>query len=158
MAINAQATLKAPHALIWATLTDYDHLAGFIPGMTASRVIERRSGGLIIVEQTGAVGLLFFSYPIAVTVESREEPPAFIGIRALKGNLKQLEGAYRIEKVAGKDDEFVLRWSGLIEPSVAVPFFISVPLMRSNISHQFHGMVSEIERRAALSREKPEGE
>jgi hypothetical protein len=60
VAINAQATLKAPHALIWATLTDYDHLTGFIPGMTASRVVERRGGGVIIVEQTGAVGLLFF--------------------------------------------------------------------------------------------------
>jgi len=146
VAISARATIKAPYALIWQTLTDYDHLSEFIPGMVKSHVIERR-GDAAIVEETGKAGFLFFTYSIEVVVESLEEPPAFIGIHVLKGNLKQLDGGYRIEKTGYKDDEFVLRWSGIIEPSISLPLFITVPLMRANISDQFRGMVKEIERR-----------
>ena len=149
VAIVARATIKAPYALIWQTLTDYDHLSEFIPGMVKSRVIERR-GSAAIVEQTGKAAIMFFSYPIEVVVESLEKPPTFIGIRVIKGNLKQLDGGYRIEKIGDKDDESVLHWSGLIEPSVPVPLFITVPLMRANISDQFRGMVHEIERRESL--------
>jgi len=149
VAIKARATIKAPYALIWQTLTDYDHLSEFIPGMMTSHVIERR-GSAAIVEQTGEAGFLFLTYPIEVLVESREEPPAFIGMRVLKGNLKQLDGGYRIEKTGYKDDEFVLRWSGIIERPTSLPLFITVPVMRANISDQFRGMVKEIERREVL--------
>jgi ribosome-associated toxin RatA of RatAB toxin-antitoxin module len=156
VAIEARATIKAPYALIWQTLTDYDHLSEFIPGMITSHVVERR-GSAAIVEQTGKAGFLFFTYPIEVVVESREEPPAFIGMRVLKGNLKQLDGGYRIERAGYKDDEFVLRWSGIIEHPVSLPFFITVPLMRANISDQFRAMVKEIERREALRTGEHEG-
>ena len=153
VAIEARATIKATHTLIWQTLTDYDHLSEFIPGMLTSHVIGRR-GSAAIVEQTGKAGFLFFTYPIEVVVESREEPPGFIGMRVLKGNLKQLDGGYRIEKTGGKDEKYVLRWSGIIERPALLPLFITVPLMRANIADQFRGMVKEIERREALLRGK----
>lgn len=117
--------------------------------MLTSRVIERR-GNTVIVEQIGKAGFLFFTYPIEVVVESFEGPPSFLGIRLIKGSLKQLNGAYRIENTSGKNDEFVLRWSGIIESSISLPLFITVPLMRANISDQFHGIVKEIERRESL--------
>lgn len=147
--IDARATVRAPYALIWQTLTDYDHLSEFIPGMIKSHVVDRR-GNAAIIEQSGKATILFFNYPIEVVIESLENPPAFIGVRVLKGNLKQLEGGYRLEKVADKRDEFVLYWSGLIEPALPVPLFISMPLLRANIKDQFRGMVREIERREAL--------
>lgn len=149
VAIVANATVRAPYALVWQTSTDYDHLSEFIPGMVKSHVIGRR-GGAVTVEQTGKAGFLFFTYPIDVVVESLEAPPAFVGIRILKGNLKQLYGGYRIEKTGDNDDEFSLRWSGVIEPSISLPLFITVPLMRAAISDQFRGMVREIERRESL--------
>lgn len=153
VAIEARATIKASHALIWQTLTDYDHLSEFIPGMLTSHLIGRR-GSAATVEQTGKAEFLFFTYPIEVVVESREEPPSFIGMRVLNGNVKQLDGGYRIEKADGKEDKYVLRWSGLIERPALLPPFITVPLMRANVADQFQGMVKEIERREALLRRK----
>jgi ribosome-associated toxin RatA of RatAB toxin-antitoxin module len=147
--VVARATITASYALIWQTLTDYDHLSEFIPGMEKSHVIGRRDG-VATVEQTGKAQVLFFHYPIEVTVESIEEPPFRIGIRVVKGNLKRLDGGYRIEKVADKENMFVLHWSGFIEPSIPLPHFIVAPLLRANISDQFYGMVKEIERREAL--------
>lgn len=149
VAIEARATIKAPFALIWQTLTDYENLPAFIPGIKSSHVVERR-GNAVIVEQSGHAGFLFFTYPIDVVVESFEQPPSSLAIRLLKGNLKQLDGRYRLEKVGGQADVFLLQWSGIIEPAISLPFFIAVPLMRSNIADQFTSMVNEIERRAAL--------
>ena len=147
--IVARATVTAPYTLIWQTLTDYDHLSEFIPGLEKSHVIGRRDG-VATVEQIGKAQVMFFHYPIEVTVESIEEPPSRIGIRVIKGNLKRLDGGYRIEKVGDKDNMFVLHWSGFIEPSLPLPHFIVAPLLRANISDQFYGMVKEIERREAL--------
>lgn len=148
LAISAHATLRAPLRLIWQTLTDYDHLAEFIPGMIKSRVLERR-GSTAIVEQTGEARLWIFRYPIEVIVESDEQYPTAIGVRVLTGNLKQLAGAYRIESMRGVRDEFVLRWRGIIEPDIFLPLFIAAPGLRQIVADQFFGMIGEIERRGA---------
>ena len=60
------------------------------------------------------------------------------------------DGGYQLEPVDDQDDAFLLRWSGVIEPSIAVPQVIAVALMRANIAAQFAGMVKEIARREAL--------
>lgn len=150
--VSVRTTVKAPLALIWSTLTDYDHLAEFIPGMKKSRLVERQ-GKVAVIEQSGLAHLWFFHFPIDVTVEVTEHPSFAIQIRLLKGNLKRLEGHYEIEKIG--EDLYSLRWSGTIEPGLAVPGFLATDMMRKNISEQFLGMVSEIERRAALTATAP---
>ena len=159
VAVEARATLTAPADLIWSTLTDYDHLSDFIPGMRASKIIGRR-GPAAIVEQQGDAGFLIFSYAINVVVESAEYPPNLIEIHVVSGNLRQLDGAYRL--TAGEEGgTWVLSWSGLIEPTLPVPSFLTVDLMRRNVEAQFSGMVAEIERRqtapevAEASRSEP---
>lgn len=145
VAVSAQAILKVPPAIIWSTLTDYERLPEFIPGMKKSRIIERR-GPAAIVEQDGEAGLLFFRIPIHVVVESAEYPPHLITIHVVRGNLRQLQGSYQIEQGASAG-EHVLRWSGVIEADTVLPAFITVPLMRASIEDQFTGMVREIRRR-----------
>ena len=149
LAVSAHATIRAPLPVIWHTLTDYDHLADFIPGMKLSRVLQRR-GGTVTVEQTGEAKFLIFRYPIAVIIQSDERYPATIGVRLLSGNLRQLAGAYRIETAPGTRDQFVLRWEGIIEPDLPVPTFIAAPGLRETLADQFDGMVGEIERRGTL--------
>lgn len=149
VAIETRTVLNVPLAVIWDTLTDYDRLSSFVPGMRASRVIERR-GPAIIVRQQGEAGFLFFSHAIDVVVEVREQPPHVIGVRVLSGNLKQLDGRYQIEPDAQTPGRYALRWSGLIEPESRLPPLIGVPILRANIGEQFRGLVSEIERRAAV--------
>lgn len=154
LAVSAHATIHAALATIWHTLTDYDHLAEFIPGMKTSRVLQRR-GGTVTVEQVGEAKLLIFHYPIAVVVQSDEHYPATVGVRLVSGNLRQLAGAYRIENIPGTPDQFVLHWDGIIEPELALPAFITAPGLRETVSDQFRGMVREIERRRTLQAGSP---
>ena len=148
--VVCRVLLDAPHDLVWQTLTDYERLAQFIPGMRRSRVLERR-GAVAVVEQVGEAGFLFFSFPIEVTLASTERPPHALEVSMLSGNLKRLEGAYRIEPQAG--GRLMLSWSGIVE-ALSMPPLLGELVMRSNIEHQFRGMVREIERRDALRRER----
>ncbi len=152
--IRARATVTAAHALIWQVLTDYDNLAGFIPGMRKSRVVQWL-GHSARVEQEGVAHLLFFSYPITVTVEAAHQPPDAISVRLIRGNLRRLEGGYRIVRAGDGAERFVLHWTGVIEPETSLPDLIGVPLIRDSIGEQFLGMVAEIERRHAAQARAP---
>ena len=116
--------------------------------MTTSRVIGR-NGTAAIVEQTGEARFLMISFPLNVTVSSDEHPPSAIGIRALKGNLRKLEGAYEIADGPGGAVE--LRWRGTIEPDSMIPVLFTRPIMRAIVEAQFRGMVTEIRRRSAAA-------
>lgn len=147
--VVCRAMLEAPAELIWQTLTDYDRLAEFIPGMRRSRVVSR-SGAVVVVEQSGDARFLFVSQPIEVTLASTERPPHAIEARLVKGNLKRLEGVYLIAPQPGGGA--LLTWNGIVEAESMPPLFGEL-LMRTNIEDQFRGMVREIERRDALRRD-----
>jgi carbon monoxide dehydrogenase subunit G len=150
--IRAQATIDAPLSLIWTTLTDYERLPEFIPGLKKSKVTSRR-GSTVVVEQSGEARFLIFSFPIEVTLESLERPPSSIQVRALAGNFRHFEGAYHVSTEPG-GARSVLRWTGSIIPDVAVPPLIGEVVMRIRIEDQFSGMVQEIERRESARRAK----
>lgn len=145
--ISMQANVKAPWEVIWNTLTDYNRLAEFIPGMTSSRILDKR-GNTVTIEQSGSARLWMFSYAIDVVVEVTEQPPHAINVNVVSGNLKQLEGGYLLKKSEGKEGEYLLTWAGVIEPALPVPPAMTLPLIRNNVARQFEGMVQEIERRA----------
>jgi ribosome-associated toxin RatA of RatAB toxin-antitoxin module len=151
--VDCRATLVAPVELIWQTLTDYNRLSEFIPGMRRSRVIATRADG-VVVEQSGEASFLFLSFPVDAVLVATERPPHAIDVRMEKGNLKRLEGGYRITpQPAGR---VLLSWSGVIEAASAPPLFGEF-LMRASIEDQFRGMVREIERRDALRRARDTG-
>jgi len=150
--VEARATVEASLAVVWSTLTDYERLPEFIPGLRKSKVISRR-GGTVVVEQSGEARFLMFTFPIDVTLESVERPPSSIQVRALSGSLRHFEGGYHVEPQHGVG-KIVLRWVGSIIPEVSLPPLIGEVVMRMRIEDQFTGMVREIERREALRRVK----
>jgi uncharacterized membrane protein len=40
--VRGQAVIAAPPEVIWATLTDYERLPDFVPGLKVSKVIDRK--------------------------------------------------------------------------------------------------------------------
>jgi ribosome-associated toxin RatA of RatAB toxin-antitoxin module len=143
--VQAQAILHAPREVIWQTLTDYENLPRFIPGMEKSQVL-RRDGNAALVEQVGRTSFLFFTYPLHLVVRAEEDHPRTLRIRLVSGTLKQLESIYRIESLEG-DERFRLRWTAMMEADAPVPLFVMVRLVRMDAQEQFDGIVGEIERR-----------
>jgi len=145
--VRAYALVDAAHATVWNTVTDYDRLAQFVPGMHSSRIVGRRDAALV-VEQRGETRFLFFVYPVNVTLLATPRPPDAVDVHLLRGNLKRLDGTYHLE--AAGPGRIALRWTGLVEPD-QLPPLLGELVMRATIRAQFDGMVREIERREALA-------
>ena len=143
--VRARAVLRAPMTVVWQTLTDYERLPEFIPGIATSRITARR-GLVVTVAQTGEARFLFLTVPIAVTLESTELPPHVVEVRRVAGTVAHLQGRY--EATPQSNGTVLLRWSGSISPDAELPPLIETTLVRLLIRDQFAGMVQEIERRA----------
>src|SRR5262252_10137778 len=97
--VSASAVMKVDPHVAWAVLSDYDHLARFIPDMKSSRVVSRE-GNVVKVEQKGDVGFFFYKEPVTMLLEVHEEPPSRITARGLQGNVKDLETRYELQPSA----------------------------------------------------------
>jgi ribosome-associated toxin RatA of RatAB toxin-antitoxin module len=152
VAVRAQATIAAPLDVVWGTLTDYERLPEFVPGLKKSKIIAR-NGGVVTVQQSGEARFFFSRIPIEVTLESTEAAPYSIEVRRVAGNIKRLDGRYEtqvLQTTAGQPAQVELRWTGHIEPENGLPPLVGEALMRRSIRQQFVAMVREIERRESV--------
>ena len=150
--VSASAVMKVDPNVAWAVLSDYDHLARFIPDMKSSRVVSRE-GNVVKVEQKGDVGFFFYKEPVSMLLEVREEPPTKIFARGIEGNIKGLETRYELHH---SDAGTKLVYAGRFEPDFSIPPLIGMPLVTRLIERRFRAMVNEIQRRDALARSASE--
>ena len=145
--VRARAFVAAPAALAWKVVTDYERLPGFVPGLTKSKVLERR-GDRLRLEQSGEARFLLFSFPIEVQLEVFESAPHWVVSRAVGGNLRRMTGRYDLQPDAARGG-VTLTYAGLVEPDFDLPPLIGVAALRQSAEDQFRAMVGEIERLAA---------
>jgi len=141
--VEATALIQADVADAWKVVTDYDHLAEFIPGLQESKVVSR-DGFNVLLDQSGEARLLFFRFPMRVRLVITEFPRGRIVSRAIAGNFKQMQGVYHLE-TRGKGMQ--LRYEGSFTPDFDLPPFIGTLVVRKNLEKRFAAMVHEIEKR-----------
>ena len=147
--VTASAVMQVDARTVWSVISDYDHLAEFIPDMRTSRVV-RQEGNNLLVDQTGTFGFLFFQQAVEVRLAVVESPPRRIVARAVAGNLKEMEGLYAVEALPG--GAVRLHYSGRLEPEFLLPSIIGRIVLRRVMAKQFTAIVVEILRRDAIAR------
>jgi hypothetical protein len=159
--VRAEAELTADQQTAWLTLTDYEHLPRFVPGIRSARVLARaaRGGGeRLLVEQAGEFRWLWFRQPVHVWLEVTHEPPQRVlahsvrpsGVSAEPSTLRQFEGSYRLEAIDPAHTRLV--YEARFEPAAPLLPVLGTLAVRSTVSQQFRAMVDEIERRAGGQR------
>ena len=146
--VNASAVMQVRRATAWSVISDYDHLADFVPDMQSSRVLQR-DGNQVLLEQKGSLGFLFFRQAIEVRLAVTEWPQQRIAAHAIGGNLKQMDGSYTLETQA--DGRVRLAYSARLVPAFAIPPLVGKPVLRQLLKRQFKALVDEIQRREALT-------
>ena len=144
--VTASAEMLVDPRTVWAVITDYNHLAEFIPYMLTSRVVQRDADRLL-VEQTGEFSFLFFRLPVQAQLAVVESPQQRVMAHAVGGNLREMEGRYTLESLPGGTVR--LSYSGRLVPDFAVPPVIGKLVVRNVLANQFSAMVKEIVRRDA---------
>lgn len=143
--VQAQLFAAAPPGIAWEALTDYEHLADFIPNMVSSHIISA-PGEPLRVEQKGSTSFLLFSFPIEVVFEIDAKSARGLHFHSVSGNLRDMTGDYRMVAVGNGTHIF---YEAQFKPDFWVPPLISIVIMRNEIKRQFGGLVKEIERRYA---------
>jgi len=151
VSVTASAEMRVDPRTAWNVISDYDHLAQFIPDMRSSRVVLRK-GDELLVEQMGEFGFLFFRQHVDVKLAVIEYPPRRIVARAIGGNVREMEGRYELETLPSG---VRLSYFGRLVPEFSLPPIFGRMVVRKVMAKQFTAMVEEIIRRDALAAPRP---
>ncbi|HSO06248.1 MAG TPA: SRPBCC family protein [Pelomicrobium sp.] len=142
--IDAQLLLPVSPALIWEVLTDYERLADFVPDLIESRVVSA-PGEPRLLAQRGRTRIGVFSAEVAVTLRVDEYPIERLQFTAVKGNVREMRGEWRIVAL-GKGAKVV--YSVELVPAFWMPASVGPALVRRHVDTQLQGIEGEIMRRA----------
>lgn len=147
--VTSTGSVAAPVATCYATLTDVEHLAEFVPGLKSCRIVSP-PGAPIEVHQVGEAKAGPFGVTLDVVLAIGLNPPHQIEFRRLAGNLTQMEGSWT---VSGDETSCRIEYRAAMEPDFWVPPLIGPMLMRRQVDEQVAGVLAEIAGRA--SRQEP---
>lgn len=141
--VEASETLQADAATVWATLTDYNRLATFIPDMVSSRVISP-PGAPKRVEQVADAGLFAFVMPDHVVLLMEESPNRLIRFRSISGRVLAMSGEWQI---IGDAAPVTLVYRSRIVPIAPLPPLVSEYFVEDEVKKRFEAVGREAERR-----------
>ncbi|MGB3767379.1 MAG: SRPBCC family protein [Phormidesmis sp.] len=94
--ILASVVIPQPVEQVWQVITDYEHLADFIPNLTQSNLLPS-SEGRIRLEQVGAQCFLKFKFCARVVLEMTENFPNQLAFTMSEGDFKQFDGIWKLQ-------------------------------------------------------------
>jgi carbon monoxide dehydrogenase subunit G len=156
--VEAEVELQADRATAWRTVTDYERLPQFVPGIRRVQVLARSGSGAterLLLEQQGELRLLFYAVPLQVWLDVRHEAPARVlarlvqpsGVGPARSTLRDYEGSYVLDVVDGARTRLAYR--ARIEPAQALLPVLGTLAVRHTVRQQLGALAAEIERRAA---------
>ncbi|HEU4376335.1 MAG TPA: SRPBCC family protein [Telluria sp.] len=142
--VSARGEVAAAPADVWRILTDYDHMAEFVPDLHSARVISR-SGDNAVVEQLGVAHFLFFRRQIRLVVQVREQPISQIDISLVDGDMKVYNCTWRLVPLPDTGGTRVI-YSGALAPKFYVPGMLGSNLIRADIAKMMGAVMARLDR------------
>lgn len=119
--ITAKIQIPYPVEQVWQILTDYEHLADFIPNLAKSRKIEHPNGG-IRLEQIGSQSFLKLKFCARVVLDMVEKFPTQIDFHMVEGDFKEFFGVWQLQPhIRGGQPGTELCYTVKILPPRAMP-------------------------------------
>lgn len=133
-----------PPAVAWEVLTDFEHMADWVPNVGASRVLKRENDSATIEQRgTAKFGVASFAYTTERRIEMNK--PVVIRSTQIKGSLRRVESLMTLEP-DGKGTR--LNYHLEVVPSLLVRAVMSRSFLEHEIAEQFGAIVGEMTRRA----------
>jgi polyketide cyclase/dehydrase/lipid transport protein len=133
--------------LAWAVLTDYNHLAEFVPDMQSSKVVSK-PGEPPRVLQRGEKSWLSLEAPFEVLMQMDETPGSRIGFQQLSGTLQDMYGEWRLLPLRGG---VRIAYHARMEPGLLSPRMPGDSLLiESDIGRMLEAIAQEMARRHSV--------
>ncbi|MBF2074211.1 MAG: SRPBCC family protein [Synechococcales cyanobacterium C42_A2020_086] len=129
------ASIHIPHSLerVWQILTDYDHLADFIPNLATSRRIAHPQGG-IRIEQVGTQSLLKFKFCARVVLDMIEQCPHRLDFEMVEGDFKAFSGSWILQPIEATEATTQLCYQVSVLPPRTMPIGLIERRLKSNLA------------------------
>lgn len=131
----------------WTVLTDFDHMAEFVPNLESSKVLMR-SGTSLQVEQEGSIRLGILPFHYETTRQVDVVPYQSIRSHTLSGNTR-LESSMVLTPAG---DGTLLSYHATAVPDLPVPGSLVGSYLSRLLESQFKAMSREMLRRAQLDK------
>jgi len=143
--VSVDCPVRAPPAVAWEVLTDYDNMSKFIGNLTESAV-RMHMGNRLQVSQKGKAS----RGPLSISFENMREiqltPKTEIRSKMIAGDAMPAEFVTRIEE---RDGVTHVTHTGSYTPSMWVPPGIGPSLIEAETRKQYGEIRAEIVKRAA---------
>jgi hypothetical protein len=144
--VDVSANVAARRAIVFAVLTDYEHMAEYVSSLTSSAVLAR-SGNVLEVEQHGktSVGPFHFSFWSVRAVEligDRE-----VRSQLLRGDFKSYEFATQVGP--GPAGTMTITHHGEYVPKAWIPPIVGRSRIEAGVRRQYEELIAEMIRREA---------
>jgi hypothetical protein len=146
--VTMLASFTAPVGvrLAWEVMTDYDHMAQFLPHLESSRIVERRPGNRLLVEQRGEVPLGPLARAFSYVREVELHPYTELRSRVISGTVERADVTTQLFP-KGAETRVVYRSE--VVPGVWLPFGVGNAIIRRNLVEQLSMMRAEMVRRSS---------
>jgi carbon monoxide dehydrogenase subunit G len=132
-----------PLAVAWAVLTDFDHMAEFIPNLSHSQVLQR-ADNVLRISQKGQARWGPFSMDFESVREVTLLPQREIRSRGLAGTVKRVDSTMTLVP----DGEGTrLHYHNEVEPGTWLPPVLGPARVREETAAQFNAILQEMARR-----------
>lgn len=138
VALEAACLIPRSTPAVWRALSDYDHLAEFIPFLTESRIIRVTPEGKML-RQRGKATLLVFHRRFDVTFLVTEAAPREIHFEAVAGDFRRFTGSWHLEARPG--GTFV-RHEVEIQPKFYMPVWLMRVVERYVMLKSMHAVIA----------------
>ena len=138
--VNAVMFAAAPQQIAWDVLTDFDHLQGWVPNVSESKVVKREDTW-VIVEQRGTAkyGAASFNYTTERKIDLK--PTSGIKTAQIKGNMRRVESTIMLSPDGmGTRIDYHLE----IVPSALAGAVMNKKFVEHEVTEQFSAIVGEM--------------
>jgi hypothetical protein len=126
---------------IWQLLTDYDHLADYIPDLLSSRLIKQEDD-TVIIEQKNKARILFFHKTLFQKISVKHEYPERLIFKGIKGDMDIYEGKWILKKINNKST--LLTYDLKVKPNFYVPQWLFRYKLKKTISKSLNAIRNHI--------------
>ncbi|MEO5797549.1 MAG: SRPBCC family protein [Rhodoferax sp.] len=130
-------------ARAWAVLTDFEHMADFVPNLTSSQVSDR-SDNQLKVTQKGVAKYGFFSTKFESVREIHLVPTHEIRAHGVGGNIQRMESLMQLEPDGSGTK---LTYHAEVLPGFWFPPLIGPSMVQHETAEQFSAMLHEMTKR-----------
>jgi len=128
----------------WKVLTDYNNFYRFLPNVISSKVLKTE-GNKKTFEQVYQVQALIFKQQTRVVIESTETYPQQIAFKRVDGDLKALQGTWKIEPISAK--QVLIEHQVTVDPGSTPSLSLFYTIYENSLKQTLEAIKKETESR-----------